>query len=81
MSNRLNQQRENKLQPIRMQKAIEAIEALKFTITEQDETSLQFEFKDHTVTFFPYSGWHSGKTIKDGRGLRKLINQIKNTES
>jgi len=77
MSKRINQERENKLQPIRMQKAIEEIEALKFVITKQDKTYLQFDFRGHTITFFPYSGWHTGKTIKDGRGLRKLLNQIK----
>ena len=77
MSKRLNQEREKKLQPKRMEKAIKEIEALKYSITYQDESSIQFVFKGHTITFFPYSGWHSGKTIKDGRGLRKLLNQIK----
>lgn len=38
---------------------------------------LQFEFKGATVRFFPYTGWFSGKTVKDGRGLNNLLKQIR----
>ena len=38
---------------------------------------LQFEFKGSTVRFFPYTGWFSGKAVKDGRGLNNLLKQIR----
>ena len=37
---------------------------------------LQFDFKGSLVRFFPYTGWFSGKTVKDGRGLINLLKQI-----
>jgi len=52
------------------------IEKKGYEVTEARGTELQFEHMGHTVYFFPYSGWHSGATIKDGRGLKKLLSQI-----
>jgi len=40
-------------------------------------TQLQFEHQGKQINYFPYSGWASGATIKDGRGLTKLLNQLK----
>ena len=77
MSKRLNKEREATLQPKRMSDAIESIEAFGFKILYQDDTKITFEFKYNLITYFPYSGWASGKTIKDGRGLQNLLNQIK----
>lgn len=77
MSSRLNQEREKKLQPIRMKHAVLEIEKLGITITHSEDTRIEFLFKGRLVTFFPYSGWHSGKTIKDGRGLQHLLDQIR----
>jgi len=48
-----------------------------YPITYLDETRLEFVYKGETIKFYPYSGWHTGKTIKDGRGLQKLLNQLK----
>jgi hypothetical protein len=42
-----------------------------------DGTYLTFEFQGKPVKFYAYSGWHSGKSIVDGRGLGNLIEQIK----
>ena len=53
------------------------ITGLGYIITEETATALKFEYKGSIVTIYPYSGWHTGKTIKDGRGTEKLINQIK----
>lgn len=77
MSNRLNQEREQELQPKRMDWAVKDITDMGFTITYQDETRLEFVFKGHVVKFFPYSGWYTGKSIKDGRGLMNLLKQLK----
>lgn len=38
---------------------------------------IEFEYKGHIVKYFPYSGWATGKTIKDGRGLDNLLKQLK----
>lgn len=76
MSSRLNKQREEALQPLRMQYAKEEIAKLGYQIEYYNQTFLTFYFKGSLVKMFPYSGWHTGKTIKDGRGIEKLLKQI-----
>lgn len=76
MSNRLDQEKEAKLQPKRKAYAIQEIERLGFKITHSDETRIEFLFKDRLVKFFPYSGWASGASIKDGRGIENLLKQL-----
>ena len=77
MSNRLDQDREQKLQPVRMAFAKSEIEKLGYEIVSEDSTKIKFYYKGAMITLYPYSGWHTGKNIKDGRGIEKLINQIK----
>lgn len=78
MSNRLDQERESRLQPLRMVRAVEEIKKLGFEIFNQTDTTFYFIFKGSPVTYYPYSGWATGKTIKDGRGLKNLLNQLQN---
>lgn len=75
---RLNTERQERLEPARIAHAIHRIEQLGYTITLRDNKKIQFIHKGKTVTFFPYSGWATGKTIQDGRGLGKLIKQLEN---
>jgi len=77
MSKRLDQEREAKLQPKRIATAKKSISDLGFSVFNETTTSLQFNFKGSVVTYFPYSGWASGKSIQDGRGLENLLNQIR----
>ena len=77
MSNRLNQEREAELQPIRIASSKKKLESMGFIITQEDDTKIIFDFKGSPVTFFPYSGWHAGKTIEDGRGFDNLLSQLK----
>lgn len=77
MSNRLDQEREKELQPKRMQYSKNIISNLGYKITFENETTLRFIFKGEQVTLFPYSGWHTGKSITDGRGIAKLLKQIR----
>ena len=77
MSSRLDQEREARLQPKRMQVAIDAINKLGLPITYKDDVKIEFIYGGSKVSFFPYSGWHSGKSIKDGRGLDNLLKQLK----
>lgn len=74
---RLNTERQNKLEPIRMRTAINEIQKLGLRITNCTDKMIEFEYKGHSIKYFPYSGWATGKTIKDGRGLMNLINQLK----
>lgn len=77
MSNRLDQEREKELQPQRMQFAIDSIEELGLVVVNIQKTFFQFEYKGNLITHYPYSGWHTGKGIKDGRGIENLLKQLK----
>ena len=74
---RLDEDRKDELQPKRMEYAFEQINKAGYEILDSDRTSLKFEFKGAIVTLFVYTGWHTGKTIKDGRGIHNLLKQIK----
>lgn len=73
---RLDIERQNELEPQRMAYAKSEIEKLGYEVQVLGKTKLQFEFKGSIVNFFPYSGWASGKTIKDVRGINNLLKQI-----
>lgn len=77
MSNRLNQDRQKLLEPQRMISCKKSLTNLGFEVTQADPIRLEFIFKGSKITFFPYSGWHSGKTIEDGRGFSHLLQQLK----
>lgn len=81
MSNRLNQEREAQLQPKRLETCKDKLEQLGFVISYQDYSRLEFMFEGNKITFYPYSGWHSGKGIKDGRGFNNLLKQISNEDA
>ena len=67
----------NKIQKSRLEFAEMRILELGFDITSVNNTELRFEFKGSIVYFFPFTGWHSGKNIQDGRGLNNLLKQLK----
>lgn len=75
---RLNQYRQEKLEPKRMTFAIQQIEKLGYTVTRLNSTTLEFYHKNKRIIFHPYSGWATGASINDGRGLALLIHQLKN---
>ena len=77
MSNRSDQEREALLQPKRMEVAKSEIQKLGFVITYENETRIDFTFNGSNINYYPYSGWATGKSIKDGRGLQKLLRQLK----
>ena len=76
MSNRLDQERQARLEPSRLKSCKEKLESLGFVVTKIGPR-LDFEYRGSTVRLFPYSGWHTGKTIDDGRGFEKLLEQLK----
>ncbi len=73
---RLNEERQKELEPKRIAYAKAQLEKLGYEVTESD-TELRFIYKENVIKFFPYSGWHSGKGITDGRGLDRLLKQIR----
>jgi hypothetical protein len=73
---RLNIERQKELEPKRLEVAKKAITGLGYAITFEVDTTIHFIYKGETVKYFPYSGWHTGKSIKDGRGLQNLLNQL-----
>ena len=77
---RLDIERQTQLEPLRMEYAKEQISALGHDVSEHDGNELRFSHRGKIVKFFPYSGWATGATIKDGRGLRKLLNQLKSSK-
>lgn len=45
-------------------------------IEDEENKCIRFSFHGNTVTVWPYKGWFSGKGVKDGRGIAKLLKQI-----
>jgi len=78
---RLDIGRQKELEPHRMEYAKRCIRYLGIEITKdisiENKTFFEFNWKGSTVRVYPYSGWHTGKTIKDGRGLDNLLRQLK----
>lgn len=73
---RLDQEKQNKEQPRRIRYAITQIENLGVDVLFKSETEIQFLHKEEKVNFFPYSGWHTGRSIVDGRGIDNLLKQL-----
>lgn len=76
MSNRLDKEREKRLQPVRMERAIEALRKKGYDAVAVSETEVHFMYDGSLVKLWPYSGWHTGKSIVDDRGLIKLLRQL-----
>lgn len=74
---RLNKERQLELEPKRMQYAMNVLTKMGFKPEVIGDTKIQFEFKGSPVSLYPYSGWHTGKTITDGRGIELLLKQLK----
>ncbi len=74
---RQNEERQKELEPKRLQYAKDKITALGIEIIYEDKTRIDFMFKGSKIEFYPYSGWATGKTIKDGRGIDNLLKQLK----
>ena len=73
---RLDIERQLRLEPKRIASTKKKLESLGFDVEEHRDGKLTFVFNGSTIQFWPYSGWHSGKTIEDGRGFYKLYKQV-----
>jgi len=75
---RLNQERQHRLEPQRIEHAIKVLEGRGYTvIPNYTERSVRFEHLGATVIFWPYSGWFTGRTVNDGRGLQNLLHELR----
>lgn len=72
----INSKITNTIKNDRMSYAINSIKKLGFIICIENNATISFIFKDRKILMYPFTGWHSGKSIKDGRGIHNLIKQI-----
>lgn len=72
---RLDTQRQERLEPSRMKRAIDKLDALDLMYVNDDKV-ISVRYKGNTVMYWPYSGWHQGKGIKPGRGFDNFFNQL-----
>ena len=61
---RLDTERQNRLEPKRIEYAIQQIQKLGFEVNKVSDHEINFQYKGHIIKFFPYSGWATGSTIK-----------------
>lgn len=72
---RLNEKRQQELEPKRIEFAKNILTHKGFDV-EVVNKRIEFYFNDRKITLYPYSGWFTGKTIKDGRGIDNLLKQL-----
>ena len=73
----IRKERREHRQPSRMEFAISAIERLGYKVKKVDSATIMFEFRGEVIRVYPYTGWFTGKTVNDGRGIKNLLKQIK----
>lgn len=74
---RLDTERQEALEPIRVDHAREKLQALGLKVLYAFANEIGFNYNGKLVKLYPYSGWFTGKTVTDGRGLDNLLAQLK----
>lgn len=75
---RLDIQRQKDLTPVRYKYALQCFKDLNLDISEDEPNKcIIITYKGCPIRFYPYSGWATGKSIRDCRGIRKLLKQVK----
>lgn len=74
---RLNIERQRKLEPKRVQGCAQTLVELGYEPVILNGVKIEFVHQGEVISFWPYSGWHSGKNIQDGRGFKELVNKLK----
>lgn len=72
----IRQERKSELEPSRLEFAKKQLTKHGIEFVEENPGKLIIDHKGETISFWPYTGWHSGKTIQDGRGIKNLIKQL-----
>lgn len=78
---RLNIERQKELEPIRTRYVIGKLNELGIDYSIKDEHTIEIVYNGNKILFYPYSGYFSGKGVKSGRGLNKLLFQLKSNKS
>lgn len=67
-----------KKEPGRVKYATDKLQALGYEVYyREDQKCIEFIYRGSIVRFYPYTGWYTGKAIQDGRGINKLLKQLK----
>lgn len=74
---RLDKERQDELEPKRIEFAKNKLSDLGYEIVGESDSCIQFIYNGNKISFFPYSGWYTGKGIGSGRGINKLMKQLK----
>lgn len=75
---RLDKERQEQLEPKRVEFALSKLELLGYSpIYTSQIKCIKFVYNGNVIYFYPYSGWHSGKGVKSGRGFENLLKQLK----
>lgn len=70
-------ERQEALQPGRIEYARTKLQALGYDVEQTSPAALRIIHQGSPVIIYPYTGWFTGKTVRDGRGIHKLLNQLK----
>lgn len=77
---RLNQERQEKLELLRMESTMDRLRGYKDLVVKavsHNEINIINLDTGNVIKFWPYSGWHTGKDIQDGRGFKHLETEIR----
>ena len=75
--NELAKEKRNESEPQRWEYVLTALKEKGYKPVEDKENKcIRFEFRGNIITIWPYKKWFSGKGVKDGRGIDKLLKQI-----
>lgn len=69
-------ERQQALQPGRIEYARTQLQALGYDVEQIAPTTLRIIHRGSPVIIYPYTGWFTGKTVKDGRGINNLLKQL-----
>lgn len=78
---RLNIERQKELEPLRIKYVIGKLNELGIDYSIKDEHTIEIFYNRNKILFYPYSGYFSGKGVKSGRGLNRLLFQLKSNKS
>lgn len=69
-------QRRKLLEDFRIKNAKKVLKVAGIVYTTPNPSKIQIIYNDEPISFWPYTGWHSGKSITAGRGIKNLIKQL-----
>jgi len=77
MLRELREEKRQAREPGRWEYALKVLKDRGFKPVEDAASRcISFAYGRGTVKVYPYTGWFTGKGIKDGRGIRNLMKQI-----